>query len=74
MLINYSRVDASSTKAIISLMNIVRYHNKKDLKIKIIQNMHLIIQSINFNQVYYLDIILTPFSPIYNMFIFRCFH
>ena len=65
MLINYSRVDASSTKAIISLMNIVRYHNKKDLKIKIIQNMHLIIQSINFNQVYYLDIILPTILKIF---------
>ena len=56
--INYSRVEACSTNAILSLIEIVRYHNKKDLKIKIIQNLHLIIQSINYNQVYYIDIIL----------------
>ena len=60
IILNYHNVEASSTQAILSLMKIIRYHNKKDLKIKIIQNLYLIIQSINLSQAYYLDIIL-PF-------------
>ena len=56
--INYSYVESAGTKAILSLMDIVKYHYKKDLKIKIIQNLSSIINCIPLNQSYYLDIIL----------------
>ena len=51
-------IDYSGTKAVLSLMELIKYYNKKDLKIKIIQNMHFIIKSIPQNQPYYVDIIL----------------
>ena len=57
-IIIYPYVDVSNTKAILSLLEIIRYHNKKDLKIKIIQNTNLIIQTISLNQQHYVDIIL----------------
>ena len=58
IILNYPLVDVSGVKAILSLIELVKYHNKKDLKIKIIQNLNLIIQSIQQNETYYIDIIL----------------
>ena len=56
--LNIPLVDVSGTRAILLLMELVKHHYKKDLKIKIIQNLNLIIQSIPSNQPYYVDIIL----------------
>ena len=58
MIMNYPSVETSGVKAILSLMEVIKYHNKKDLKIKIILNTSLIIQFIPLNQPYYIDIIL----------------
>ena len=57
IIINYTGVDLVGTKAFLSLMEILKYHSTKNLKIKIILNLNLIIESIPLNQPYYIDII-----------------
>ena len=56
--LNYSFIEPSNTKAILTLMEILKYYTQKDLKIKIILNLQLLIQSIPPNQSYFIDIIL----------------
>ena len=68
IILNYPSVDVSGTKGILSLMELVKYHNKKDLKIKIIQNLNLIIQCIPPKESYYVDIILPTILQILPQF------
>ena len=56
--LNYPFVEPSNTKAVITLMEILKNYTQKDLKIRIILNLKLLIQSISSNQSYFIDIIL----------------
>ena len=56
--LNYPCVEPSNTKAVITLMEILKNYTQKDLKIRIILNLQLLIQSIPSNQSYFIDIIL----------------
>jgi hypothetical protein len=56
--INYPLVEPSNTMAVITLMEILKNYTQKDLKIRIILNLQLLIQSISSNQSYFIDIIL----------------
>ena len=58
MSFNIPYIEPSNTKAVLSLMEILKYFTQKDLKIKIILNLQLLIQSISSNQSYFIDIIL----------------
>ena len=56
--LNFPYIEPSNTKAVISLMEILKYYTQKDLKIKIILNLQVLIQSISSNQSYFINIIL----------------
>ena len=58
MTLNFAYIEPSNTKAIISLMNILKNYTQKDLQIRIILNLQLLIQSISSNQSYFINIIL----------------
>ena len=51
-------IEPSNTRAVIFLMKILENYSQKDLKIRIILNLQLLIQSISSSQTYFVDIIL----------------
>ena len=58
MNLNFPYIEPSNTKAVLSLMEILKFYTQKDLKIKIILNLQILIESIAENQSYFIDIIL----------------
>ena len=71
MNLNFPYIEPSNTKAVLSLMEILKYYTQKDLKIKIILNLQLLIQSISSNQSYFIDIILPTIIQILPLYEYK---
>ena len=71
MTLNFSYIEPSNTKAIISLMDILKYYTQKDLKIRIIMNLQLLIQSISSSQSYFINIILPTIIKILPLYEYK---
>ena len=71
IILNIPYIEPSNTKAIISLMEILKNYTQKDLKIKIILNLQLLIQSIPSNQAYFIDIILPTIIKILPLYEYK---
>ena len=69
--LNIPFIEPSNTKAVISLMEILKNYSQKDLKIKIILNLQLLIQSISSNQAYLIDIILPTIIKILPLYEYK---